>query len=111
LTTLNSGEFVFPDLLPGTYTLRVSDPGFQTQKIGTVEVQVARVTSLPVTLSVAQTTQTVELFAAAPTRHMQRIWLSFAPKTTIDDGQVEEPETLERRSALADPRGAERAND
>jgi len=76
LTTENSGEFVFPDLLPGTYTLTVSHAGFQTQKIENVEVQVARVTSLPVTLSVAQTTSTVEVSAAVATLETQQTALN-----------------------------------
>jgi hypothetical protein len=76
LTTPNSGEFVFPDLLPGTYTLTVSHAGFQTQKIDNVEVQVARVTSIPVTLIVAQTVQTVEVLAAAATLETQQTALN-----------------------------------
>jgi len=76
LNTLDSGEFVFPDLLPGTYTVTISHAGFQTQKINSVEVQVARVTTLPVTLNVAQATQTMEVSATAVTLETQQTALN-----------------------------------
>ncbi len=63
MSTSPSGDFVFPDLPTGLYTVSVSHAGFQTQQIENVEVQVAKITSLPITLSVAQTTQTVEVTA------------------------------------------------
>ncbi len=61
----SSGDFTFPDLQPGMYTVTVSHQGFQTQQIANVEVQVGRVASLTITLGVAQQTQTVEVQAAA----------------------------------------------
>jgi len=86
LTTLNSGEFVFPDLLPGMYTLTVSHAGFQTQQFDGVEVQVARITTLPVTLAVAQANQLIEVSAAAATLETQQTALnSVVSGTAVND--------------------------
>ena len=65
METSSPGDFTFPDLPPGKYTLTISQPGFQTQKIEGLEVAVGKITSLPVTLSVAQQQQTVEVQATA----------------------------------------------
>ncbi len=65
LSTATSGDFLFPDLAAGFYAVTASHAGFQTQQIENVEVQVARTTNLPITLSVAQQMQTVEVTAAA----------------------------------------------
>ncbi len=61
----SSGDFTFPDLQPGVYTVTVSHQGFQTQQINNVNVQVGKVASLPITLGVAQQVQTLEVQAAA----------------------------------------------
>src|SRR5438132_8230740 len=66
-TTPTSGDFNFPDLPTGLYTVTVSRQGFQTQKIDNVDVAVARITSLPLTLTVAAQAQTVEVQALAAT--------------------------------------------
>ncbi len=76
LMTQSSGEYVFPDLLSGAYTLTVSHAGFQTQKIDNVIVQVGRVTSLSVTLTIAQTTNTVEVSATAAQLETQQTALN-----------------------------------
>jgi hypothetical protein len=60
----SAGLFSFSDLPSGVYTVTVTHPGFATQRIQQVNVEVARTTSLPVTLSVASETQTVEIIAA-----------------------------------------------
>lgn len=65
ITTPSSGDFTFPDLLAGVYTVTVSRSGFQTQQIKNVEVEVAKTTSLPITLRVAQQMQTVEVTGVA----------------------------------------------
>ena len=51
VSTSSTGDFNFPDLPTGMYTVTVSRQGFQTQKIENVEVAVGRITSLPITLS------------------------------------------------------------
>src|SRR5262249_15309686 len=52
--TTSTGDFTFSDLPVGFYTITVSKQGFQTRKLEKVEVAVGKVTSLPVTLGVAQ---------------------------------------------------------
>src|ERR1700682_3104329 len=63
-TTNESGVYSFPDLIPATYQVKVSDPGFQTTT-STVEIQVQQTARVDVTLTVGQSTQTVEGSAAA----------------------------------------------
>src|SRR5215470_13292918 len=63
--TTSAGEFNFPDLQVGLYTLSVTKQGFQIRKLEKVEVAVGKVTSLPITLAIGQTSETVEVQAAA----------------------------------------------
>jgi hypothetical protein len=58
-----AGEFNFPDLPTGVYTVTVTKTGFESY-VQAVEVAVGRISSLPVTLGVAQQTQLVEVQAA-----------------------------------------------
>jgi hypothetical protein len=66
-TTSSVGEFTVPDLPLGEYTVTVAQPGFDTQKVQRVAVEVGKITSLQLTLRVASQTQTVEVAAAAVT--------------------------------------------
>src|SRR3984893_15378739 len=61
----NAGEFSFQDLPLGNYTIVVSSTGFQTVRIDTVRVSAGAIYTLPVKLSVAQASSTVEVSAAA----------------------------------------------
>ncbi len=63
-STNESGVYSFPDLIPATYQVKVSAPGFQTTT-STVEIQVQQTARVDVTLTVGQSTQTVEVSAAA----------------------------------------------
>jgi hypothetical protein len=65
-STQGAGEFNFPDLTAGVYTLTITKSGFQSFAQD-VEVAVGKISSLPVTLGVATQTQTVEIQAAAAT--------------------------------------------
>jgi hypothetical protein len=65
--TTSTGDFSFADLPPGFYTITITKPGFQTRKLEKVEVAVGKITSLPVTLAVGQTSESVEVQAAAAT--------------------------------------------
>jgi len=69
--TTSAGEFNFPDLQVGLYTLSVTKQGFQTRKLEKVEVAVGKVTSLLITLTIGQTSETVEVQAAAATLETQ----------------------------------------
>jgi len=59
-----AGDFTFPDLAPGFYTLTVTRQGFQTFTED-VEAAVGKITSVAVTLGVAAQTQSVQVEAAA----------------------------------------------
>ena len=65
-TSSDSGDFAFPDLQPGIYTITISHAGFQTKKYENVEADVAKTTTLAVTLNVAAQAQTVEVTGTAP---------------------------------------------
>jgi carboxypeptidase family protein len=74
--TTSAGEFNFPDLQVGLYTLSVTKQGFQTRKHEKVEVAVGKVTSLLITLAIGQTSETVEVQAAAATLETQSTTLN-----------------------------------
>ena len=65
--TTGTGDFTFSDLPVGFYSLSVSKQGFQTYRLEKVEVAVGKVTSLAIEMGVAQTTETIEVQAAATT--------------------------------------------
>jgi hypothetical protein len=58
-----TGDYVFPDLQPGTYTLAVSAKGFATKTYQDVVVFAGRTTDLKVELKVGTTNETVEVSA------------------------------------------------
>src|SRR6202165_1850330 len=62
----DSGVYSFPDLIPATYQVKVSAPGFQTTT-STVEIQVQQTARVDVTLTVGQSSQTIEVSALAAT--------------------------------------------
>jgi hypothetical protein len=64
--TPTAGDFNFPDLAPGLYTITVSKQGFQPFSQD-IEAAVGRIASVTVTLGVAAQTQTVEVQAATAT--------------------------------------------
>jgi hypothetical protein len=66
LTTDQAGEYLAPNLLPGTYTVRASAMGFQTFQQQNVTVGVGQDARVDAQLTPGQVTQTVEVTAAAP---------------------------------------------
>jgi carboxypeptidase family protein len=65
-TTRNSaGIYLFPDLVPGTYQVKVEASGFEPQIKTNVILQVQQTARVDFTLSLGQATQTVEVSAAA----------------------------------------------
>lgn len=59
-----AGVYTFPDLIPATYQVRVSVSGFQTAS-STIEIQVQQTARVDFTLTVGQSSQTVEVSAVA----------------------------------------------
>src|SRR5215467_14086745 len=63
-STNDSGVYTFPDLIPATYQVRVTAPGFQTAT-STIEIQVQQTARVDFALVVGQANQTVEVSALA----------------------------------------------
>ncbi|MFY9805244.1 MAG: carboxypeptidase regulatory-like domain-containing protein [Candidatus Acidiferrales bacterium] len=65
-TTDDSGRFDFPQLKPGTYSIRVEAAGFEAQRKDAVAAGLGQKQTVDVVLQVAQTKQTVEVTGAPP---------------------------------------------
>src|SRR6185436_5874615 len=65
-TTNRTGDYTFPLLLPGTYTVRVESPGFKTYSRPGVMVRVNDQVAINIALEVGQASQTVEVKALSP---------------------------------------------
>ena len=65
-TSSGSGDFSFPDLPLGTYTIEASLQGFQTVKT-TVEVTVSRIAAVELKMGLSQVAETVQVTASAIT--------------------------------------------
>ena len=63
----NSGDYTFSDLALGTYRVSIEAPGFGAKKIDGIKVTVGQIYSLDIKMSVASSTQEVEVSAAAVT--------------------------------------------
>lgn len=63
VTATSSGAYVFPDLQPGTYTLKASASGFAEKTYQSVVVYAGRTTNLEVQLKVGTASETVEVSA------------------------------------------------
>jgi Carboxypeptidase regulatory-like domain len=66
LTTDQAGAYAAPDLIPGTYSVRVTAMGFKTFQQANITVGVGQATRVDAHLTPGQVTQTVEVTAAAP---------------------------------------------
>src|SRR5579872_356763 len=71
-TTNGSGAYNLPTMPPGTYTITVTAPSFQTSTITGVRVSPEEVTRTNVILTIGQLTQTVEVTAEANTLQTDR---------------------------------------
>ncbi len=67
MVTTGSGEFSFQDLPPGPYTVSVTASGFQPVTVSNVSVTAGTVYTVPVKLTVGQTSTAIEVSAAAVT--------------------------------------------
>src|SRR5690242_4612678 len=61
-----AGFYVLPNLLPGTYEVTVTAPGFNTVRQSNLELGVGAQQQLNFSLKVGETTQTVQVSEAAP---------------------------------------------
>ena len=64
--TDNAGRFNFPQLKPGTYSVKVEAPGFEAQQNGNVVAGLGQKQTVDFTLKVAQSNETVEVNSEAP---------------------------------------------
>ncbi|HLH02541.1 MAG TPA: carboxypeptidase-like regulatory domain-containing protein [Bryobacteraceae bacterium] len=65
-TTTDRGAYFIPYVLPGTYTVTVTAPGFKTQVQNNVVVQASQSRGLNFALQIGTETQTVDVSAAPP---------------------------------------------
>src|ERR1700747_2559423 len=66
LTADQAGEYIAPNLLPGTYSVRATSMGFQTFERQNIAVGVGQDTRIDAELVPGQVTQTVEVTSAPP---------------------------------------------
>ncbi|WP_263354920.1 TonB-dependent receptor [Acidicapsa acidisoli] len=81
--TSSAGEFAFPDMPVGSYTVSVTASGFKPEKIDQVPVSAGATYALPVKLGVASAGETVEVTAN-----------SLAVDTVTDTQSTTLPETV-----------------
>src|SRR5580700_8031621 len=65
-TTDDSGRFNFPQLKPGTYSVKVEAEGFEPQQNDAVSASLGQKQTVDFTLKIAQSQQTVEISGEAP---------------------------------------------
>jgi hypothetical protein len=63
--TSGAGEYNFPDLAPGIYTVTITHAGLESRRVDKIEIEVSKTTNINVQLGVAQQQQLVEVSAAA----------------------------------------------
>jgi len=65
-STDNTGDYYVPGLLPGLYRVEAEKAGFKKEVVSSVTLEVNQTLRVDFTLQLGQTTQTVEVTAAAP---------------------------------------------
>lgn len=66
LTTDSAGEYLAPDLLPGTYAVRVTAKGFQTIERRDILLETGKDVRIDLQLVAGEVTQTIEVTGAVP---------------------------------------------
>src|SRR2546421_5659787 len=61
----STGQYVFPNVVPGTYTLKFTKEGFATTVIGNIKVDVSKSYTYDVRLEISSSKQIVEVTAEA----------------------------------------------
>ena len=97
-TSSASGDYLFPALAPGTYTLTVEKAGFATGVMSGISLNVDQKANLDIVLQVGQVTQSVNVDASAPL-----VDSASASMGTVVDQQpiLDLPLNLRRTGALA----------
>jgi hypothetical protein len=79
------GLFIAPLLNPGSYTIRIQQPGFEVMEVRKVQVSVGESTPLNLTLALARQNQTVEVNATTELAQVQGATLG----RTVDSVAIE----------------------
>jgi hypothetical protein len=82
ISTGGAGLYTAPNLLPGTYEVRVTATGFSTQLQRGITLTVGAQQVLDFTMQVGQVTQTVEVTTEAPTVELTSSTLSAVVNAT-----------------------------
>jgi hypothetical protein len=85
-TTNTSGLYVFPDLVPGTYSVKVMTTGFQTAVKSNIVLEVQQAARVDFTLNVGPANQTVEVAANAAMLTTENATVG----TVIEEQRIEE---------------------
>ncbi len=81
----SAGEFAFNDLPLGEYSVTVSQPGFENLRINRVVVSAGAMFNLPVKLSLAKVSSTVEVSAAAVSLETTNVsQTNVVPNVTVE---------------------------
>jgi hypothetical protein len=65
VVTSSAGTYTITDVIPGTYTVKIENPGFEVSVHNGVGVEVAKAATVDATLQAGSTTQTVEVTESA----------------------------------------------
>ena len=86
LSTNEAGNYAYPDITPGAYTVRISSEGFATKEITDLDVQVGQRAAVNVELAVGQVTNVVTVEAVAVLLETE----NNAIGTVVDSERVKE---------------------
>ncbi len=78
----NAGLYSAPNLLPGSYEISVTAPGFSTQRRTGLTLTVSAQQTLDITMQLGQVSQTVEVTTEAPTVELTSSALSAEVNAT-----------------------------
>ena len=86
VVTNKEGIYVFPSLAIGTYSLRISHDGFETQKRDGIQLLTGQTLDLHIEIAIGSVTQSVEVSSAAPLIQTA----SSSVQASVDQKQMQE---------------------